>query len=208
MEQFTKRKVKISLGKVDGYRNGRRSCEAEVEMRLKELKPGKFEFTACGKVWNVKKTDILMGGQCIEQIADMVSEEYKDVVDFVKEMWDRYHFLHAGTPAQEALLKQAVRNGELSSYGVSNYEETLAYLEKHGLLYDKDYEEETEEGYKYGTGWLYEPIPEYDLKAIEEFMGSGIVPSWWNKEECCLVPSWWNKEECCLETEEGVLELE
>lgn len=180
------KRTRISLGKVDGYENGRRSCPAEIEMNLKECKPGKLEFTASGKVWNPKKTDIIMGGQCIDTLAEMVEKEYKEEVDFVKEMWERYHLngMHAGTPAQEALLKQAVRNGELSSYGANNYEETLSYLEKHGLLYDKSCEGKTEAGYKYGSSWLYEPIPEYDLKAIEEFMDTNVVPSWWDKNEC------------------------
>lgn len=178
--------MKISLGKVDGYETGKRNCAAEIEMNLKECKPGKLEFTASGNVWNPKETDIIMGGQCIDTIVRMVSKEYKEKAEFIKEMWSRYHLngMHAGTPAQEALLKQAVRNGELSSYGANNYEETLSYLEKHGLLYDKSCEGKTEAGYKYGSGWLYEPIPEYDLKAIEEFMETKEVPSWWDKEEC------------------------
>lgn len=180
------KRTRISLGKVDGYENGRRSCPAEIEINLKEYKPGKIEFTASGSVWNFKKTDILMGGQCIDTLAGMVSKEYKEEANFVKEMWDRYHLngMHAGTPAQESLLKQAVKNGELASYGANNYKETLSYLEKNGLLYDKSCEGKTEEGYKYGSGWLYEPIPDYDLKAIEEFMETKAVPSWWNKDEC------------------------
>lgn len=180
------KKIKISLGKVDGYGNGEKNCAMEIEMNLKEYKPGKLEFTASGQVWNLQKTDILMGGQCIDTLAEIVSKDYKEEMDFVKEMWDRYHLngMHAGTPAQEALLKQAVKNGELDSYGANNYEETLSYLEKHGLLYDKSCEGKTEAGYKYGSGWLYEPIPEYDLKAIEEFMETKVVPFWWNQNEC------------------------
>lgn len=179
-------KTKVFLGKVDGYGNGKRNCKAEVELALEEKKPGELEFTASGSVWNAQETDILWGGQCIYTIAHMVSDEYKETMDFVKEMWDRYHLngLHAGTPAQEALLKQAVKNRELKRYGANNYHECLDYLEKHGLLYDKNYKGKTGEGYKYGSGWLYEAIPEYDLKAIEEFMETKTVPAWWNRNGC------------------------
>ena len=55
----------LNLGKVAYY--GKRK-ENDVEL-IAETKRG--YFSVCGNVWNRTKTDILMGGQCVDEIAAM-----------------------------------------------------------------------------------------------------------------------------------------
>ena len=61
--------------------------------------------------------------------------------------------MHAGTIAQENCLEKCK---------VHDYAEQCKFLEKNNLLYDN--------GYKYGSKWLFWEIPENDLKVIKEIM--------------------------------------
>ena len=60
-------------------------------------------------------------------------------------------------------MSNKVKKGILKSYGANNYDESCNYLKSLGLY------EVMHEGkpYKYGTGWLYEPIPADDLAKIK-----------------------------------------
>lgn len=135
------RKV-IEFGKIDFYGTGRRINAVTVEMELRgtEERP---VFSCCANVWNAKRTDIVMGGQCLDDLLPYICK-YKFLE--IHDLWKRNHLndMHAGTERQEACLK----SGES--------------LEKWGLLWDEDY--------KYGTAWLYRPIPKADLDRIKEIM--------------------------------------
>ena len=62
--------------------------------------------------------------------------------------------MHAGTVKQEQALNDARKVG----VRLSSYDDSCKYLESIGLLED--------DGYKYGSAWLYREIPEDDLKEI------------------------------------------
>lgn len=74
----------------------------------------------------------------------------------VYDLWENYHLnnFHAGTKAQEDLLKEAVKNRELNTYGANNYKETCAYLESKDMLYDKDYLVSKTKGWEYNKSPL------------------------------------------------------
>lgn len=179
-KEFT---VKVPLGKVDCYGTGRKVNEADMEVTLRQRKEG-VSFSVCADVWNAKHTDICWGGQCVEEVCDLVRRDVKDKslvqkAEFLTDMWRKYHLndMHAGTPAQEQLLKEAVKNGELKNRGADEYSEKCEYLKRHGMLVDDSYiSERFPDGYKYGNGWLFEEIPERDFDFIQEFMVTGEVP--------------------------------
>lgn len=166
--------AKIRLGKVDYSGKGRNANPVEMSVSLKQ-KGGEFVFSASASVWNCAHTDIHMSGQCVDEVVKLL-EESKAPEDtlkkarFICDMWQKYHLndMHAGTPAQEALLKAAVENGELEK--ASNYDNACRYLEEHGMLFDREC------GYRYGTGWLLEKIPEKDLEHIMRFIVEEEVP--------------------------------
>lgn len=149
------------FGKIDGYGNGRKMCEVTVEINLRQTDKGK-EFTASGNVWNHLHTDIIRGGQCLDDLAKYIKD---DTFIFIYDMWKKYHLngLHAGTREQEAALKEAVKSGKLTRYGANNYTETCDYLKSIGL-YEVEHEGKP---YKYGHGWIFFAIPDEDLKRIE-----------------------------------------
>lgn len=172
---------KISFGKVDGYENGHKNCEVVAELKLEN-----GCFSASCNLWNHIHTDIIMAGQCFDTLVKNFPElNNNEMFVEVLDLWEKYHLndMHAGTPTQERLLKEAVASGELKAYGANNYDETCAYLESKGMLYDaghmviktdKDGQEYTVP-YKYGTGWLKEEIPEEDLERIESIVNFGVV---------------------------------
>lgn len=181
----------FSLGKVDCFGTGRKANEATMKVSLRKREQG-IEFSASADVWNHMHTDIYMGGQCVDEVVKLLEDakapEYTlKTARFICDMWEKYHLndMHAGTPAQEAILKEAVKNGELERYGANNYEETCNYLKERGMLVDKDYTtEKFPNGYRYGCGWLFEAIPEEDLSLIKEFMVTGEVPEGYGKDAC------------------------
>lgn len=146
---------KISFGKIDFYGIGRKINLVTIEIELRE-EEGKKVLSICGDVWNNLKTDIVCGGQCLDDIKDFFKND--ELFNKIYYLWKNYHLndLHAGTPKQEKLLKDNVQEHDW------DYTRCCEFLEKHELLYDN--------GYKYGTSWLYEAIPEKDLKLIYEIL--------------------------------------
>jgi hypothetical protein len=173
----------IKIGKINFYDNEKRTNhDVEVTLRLSDDNC----FSAEAKVWNFHHSDILMDGQCFDTILNDFPKVKKNPIFMeVYDLWENYHLnnFHAGTKAQEDLLKEAVKNRELNTYGANNYKETCAYLESKDMLYDKDYlvSKKQKDGntikvpYQYGTGWLKEEIPEEDLLRIKSLITDGIV---------------------------------
>ena len=141
----------ITLGKV-AYSSKRKINEVILEI---ELINGNLSI--CGEIWNSKKTDIEAGGQCCEIISELFPKNKK--VQRIIEVWKEWHLndLHAGTPEQEAYLKE---KGLLSS---GKYDEVCQALKNVGL-YEVKYNGKP---YKYGQGWLRREIPQEIIKEIE-----------------------------------------
>lgn len=80
----------------------------------------------------------------------------------LKQVWKRWHLNHmrAGTPKQE----EAVRNWRKTADDPS-YEDACKMLESIGLL--------TDNGYRYGTGWLKEEVPLDILEWLFKLPGTG-----------------------------------
>jgi len=135
----------LDFGKVDysGW-HGRKINRVTIEITLTDER-----LSIVGAIWNGPGTDHISSGQNREEITRLFPDDAK--VARIVEVWHRWHLndMHAGTPAQEALL--AEHKDEFPGYPVSHYDWACTLLEAHGLLRD--------DGYKYGSAWLSEPLP-------------------------------------------------
>ena len=155
----------FKYGKIDYSGKGRKAYAVDIEVELREDRFERPVFTVCGNIWNTKHTDIVCGGQCLDEIARYVhNPEFK----FWYTMWKKYHLndMNAGTPEQEEAIRQWKEAG--NKY---DYTEACKYLESIGL-YEVEYHGIEFNGmYKYGHGWLYQPIEQKDLEKIIEKLG-------------------------------------
>ena len=84
-----KRKV-FSFGKV-AYNGKRKINEVTLEIELRDLN-GYPEFTACAKVWNNIHTDIVAGGQMIDDLYNRFAELRLSVLyKTIMQLWEKYH---------------------------------------------------------------------------------------------------------------------
>lgn len=158
-------RVEISFGKVDGYKIGKRNCEVTLEVELRKDKEGRPVFSACGNLWNNLHTDIIWGGQCIDDLANEFpslrrNKLYMEILD----LWKKHHLndMNAGTPEQEEAVEWYRKHN-----GSYDYTKVCDYLKEKGL-YEVDLNGEK---YRYGSSWLYREIPEGDLRRIMEIVG-------------------------------------
>lgn len=130
----------------------------EVEMRLyyKDGDMKKPVLSICGSIWNATHTDTIMCGQCLDEMLELDGLSCNDLFIKLHRLWKLYHLndMRSGTIKQENALDDARKSGKYLCY----YEDSCKYLESIGLLED--------DGYKYGSSWLYREIPENDLKEI------------------------------------------
>lgn len=177
----------INFGKI-AYQGPRRINEVIVSVELRTLggeetftyKDGKQvptgertpeyqELSICGEIWNSRKTDCVTCGQCLDEIAKYV---HTPLFKEIYELWDKYHLngMHAGTPEQEAAVKEWMNQG--NQY---DYTEACKMLEKKGLL-EVNFTGMTvgrvynNEPYKYGHGWVVGILPEEVLKRVNEII--------------------------------------
>lgn len=81
-----------------------RNCEAALTWELRQ-DGDKLEFSACGEVWNPLKTDIVQGGQCVDELAALFQRDV--LAQRIRRTWAAYHLneMNAGTPEQSAALE-------------------------------------------------------------------------------------------------------
>lgn len=181
-------KAKVSFGKINLYGTGKR-YPAEVEIEIKErggeptfkmengeriytgeTTPVYRELSICGTVWNTKRTNCVMGGQCLDGMYRFLKGNPK--FRKVHEWWKKYHLngMHAGTPEQEAAIAEWKADGNRYDYTA------VCEMLKEIGLYEVEFTGKTvgrmydHEPYKYGHAWIIQDIPEDVLKEIEEFI--------------------------------------
>ena len=152
----------FKFGKI-AYNGGRKINAVEVVVELRKDKNGRDEFAASCDVWNARHTDIICGGQCLDDAIIMKARKdnnrlYNKIVD----LWKRNHLntMHAGTPEQEACLKKVFGDRYRS------YEEECKVLEENNLLVVNL----EGKAYKYGTKWLYREISDEDMVWINKIL--------------------------------------
>jgi hypothetical protein len=167
-------KKKLNLGLVDGYGIGRKNCEANITFELTD--DGKFSMQA--EVWKPNHNDIIMGGQCVDEVLKLAhlskQPKYKTMID----TWNKYHLndLQAGTPEQTKAIEQWVSQG--NKY---DYTRACEYLKSIGLYEVRHpsgtYELDTTKlipiqqpvMYKYGHEWLKLEIPQDVIDIIKSW---------------------------------------
>lgn len=127
----------------------------EMELQYKDNDINRPVLSICGELWDARHTDIVMGGQCLDQLAKLDSLRFNPLFKKLYRLWKNWHLndLKSGGPLQEAALKDCK---------LSSYEERCSYLESKDLLY--------EDGIKYGTQWWYHKIPDNDLNEIIDLL--------------------------------------
>ena len=150
IELIEKMEKVFDFGKI-AYDGNRKINKVTIKIELKgDEKP---VLSICGNIWNSRGTDIVCGGQCLDDLLPYFRNNTKFTE--IYRLWKLYHLndMHAGTEVQEELLKK---------YNTYEYGKACKLLKKHNLYEDK--------GYRYGSAWLYRPIPENDLKKIIEII--------------------------------------
>lgn len=154
----------IDFGKHDYTGNGIKDNLVEVEVRLEDRDAGQ-RLSISGTIWNRLKTDCISAGQNLDEIRKLIG--FSPLMNRVHLIWKRHHLndMKAGSPRQEAFLagyRQAYRdnnNGcEMDSF---DYTTRIDLLERVGLHPDTQYN-----NYRYGSSWLYTPIPDDILAEI------------------------------------------
>lgn len=169
--QFNSYKKVFHFPKIAFY-GGRKINAVDVEVSLKRMHCDRndydyYVFTACGDVWNATHTDIVCGGQCLDDILPFMkaSKIYQKIYKY----WKLYHLnnMKAGNKAQEEALKEFRSNNRY------DYTSACNFLKEKGLYETplgkrKVYGQNIGENdlYRYGSGWVIEEIPEDDLKDI------------------------------------------
>lgn len=158
---------KYYLGKCDIYGKGGKYFDAFITWTF----DGRC-FAMCAEVWNLRKDDILIGGQCVAEVAAMfpADEKAKRMVA----IWKRWHLnnMIAGSPAQEEWLRENPIDPAEYAYPKNYYEVACAKLEAAGLNPDPGYRHKGHP-YAYGHAWLKEDLPAH---VVEEIQGWSAQP--------------------------------
>lgn len=164
----------FELGKIDYMHMGRRNNAVDLEVELREDKYGRPVFSARGRIWNTRHTDVVCAGQCLDEIVkrtiDLYANRTLDTFLYIYSLWKKYHLndMHAGTPEQEEAVNKWKEAG--NKY---DYTEACKYLESIGL-YEVPYKSLEFTGiYAYGSAWLYREIDSLDLRRIHKLMKAG-----------------------------------
>lgn len=147
--------------KIDWYGRGRKINQPEVKMTLKYDNEDRPCLSICGNIWNNIHTDIVCGGQNLDEMIKYDSISSDPIFNKLYYLWTNYHLndCRAAGPLQEAALKAYhTACKENSIVNLNQYEADSNYLESIGLLY--------EDGIKYGSKWWYHKIPDNDLNEI------------------------------------------
>jgi len=137
-----KKTIVLGWCKIDGEERRRKAI---AEVKLVNDNRGRICLRICGEI---KRS---YSGQCREEIKKYIVAPRQNF-DRIIEIWEKYHLndMHAGTPKQEQFIKEHIQTHD--------YKTICEELQKAGLYEDN--------GYRYGSGWLYEPIPESVLDEI------------------------------------------
>lgn len=160
-------KTTIKLPKI-GYNNSNRKINAvTIDLKLVEkecinfetgVKETMFVFSASAAIWNSKNTDIVAGGQMLDELPELYKGN--SLVKQIVEIWKEYHLndLQAGTKIQTSFVKQYFKDNNLKY----DYKDACEYLTEIGMIEDC--------GFKYGHQWLCKPIPSDIVETIKNII--------------------------------------
>ena len=107
----------LHFGKIDFYNAGAKRNAVTVEIEYTEKQNGQKVFSVCGNIWNATHTDIICGGQCLEEIARYIKTP---LFNEILRLWRLYHLndMHPECTHQAAAgwLEQAGKRVKLYSF--------------------------------------------------------------------------------------------
>ena len=114
----------FNFGKIAYYSN-RKENLVTVEIELKEKENGEKVFTACGDIWNRLHTDIISGGQNLDEIAKTPVGNNK-IFKEIYRLWKLYHLndMHPECIHQAKLGWREIAAQEITIYEFSLNSET------------------------------------------------------------------------------------
>jgi hypothetical protein len=136
------------------YTSSRRVNLPTIEVELRKADTDKPELSICGNLWNSSHTDIVMGGQCLDEMSKLGDLRFNTLFRKLRRLWKLYHLndMHAGSRSQEDAL--------IAEFGkIPDYNKACEYLKSIDLYKD-------ENDYVYGSAWQYREIPAEDLNEI------------------------------------------
>lgn len=159
----------IILGKA-AYSSNRKTNLVELRIELKnnghetnyetlvDLKDVPV-FSMSGGIWNSSHSDYVSCGQNIDEIKELFPENKQ--VQRLAEIWELYHLnnFNAGTKKQCDAVDLWRKENNIKGW---DYDKACEYLKSIDLYEDR--------GIKYGSTWLYKPIPENILSEIKEII--------------------------------------
>ena len=189
------RKRTFDLGKIAYWPKTRKANSVNVDIYIRKLDNGEFEFSAMGAIWNCRHTDHISGGQNLDTIRKYVHGN--PIFDEIFSLWSEFHLngLNSGTRKQEAALVEESnrRNAEHKAKGekeekpltyADRYEDACEYLKSIGLYIDKlgdgevlncETERAKKDHYPYGCGWITRVLDDKTLKRINSLLDKGEV---------------------------------
>jgi hypothetical protein len=146
--------------KIDGYKCGLKNCIPTVTIECEESADG-LVFSASCKLYNHTQT------QVIENNFDYLYNNFKDLqanelFSELSMLWKNYNNndCRVGTIEQEKAINYAIDNGYTTPWDILS---NINYL-KSINLFEVKYNGGV---YKYGTGFIYNPIPTADTNLIK-----------------------------------------
>lgn len=138
-----------------------------VDLKLHE-NPVSLGISA--SLWNLSRSDITQGGQMQDTLREEFNkgnlklkssisrDEFKKFLD----IWDRWHLndLNAGTSKQRKLIEEHKDDPK--------YANLDKFLDRPKAILT-DFKAEPDNGYSYGSAWLYEPLPKDVVNFIKMF---------------------------------------
>lgn len=170
--------MKIDIGKMDGESHGfKKALPVTLEIELKQENKGEV-LSICGNVWRPNKTDIVAGGQCQDTIRDALNHgrlelaegQTRNEIYKLLDIWDTWHLngMNAACSHQRVVIKEMEETHGKKFFYADNYDE-IVKLPFFAKCPDC--------GYRYGSAWLYEPLPADVTEFITGFIAGPPAPS-------------------------------
>lgn len=182
------------FGKIDAEGRGFACNSVTVEMEYREKKEGQKVLSISGKVWNARHSDIIMGGQCLDDIASpymIGNETFSEIL----RLWRLYHLndMHPECEHQAAAgwREQAAEEVTLYIFTMT----TEAIREQNGL------KRRILAAAQNGEAWATSPAEqlllslEYTVKAEAETLPENIAAFYKLKETEVKACGWLHPEE-------------
>jgi len=128
-------------------------------------------------IWQRDESDSLSGGQGQDTLREALDDGKLEIGNGISDsqfeklldIWDRWHLndLNAGTTIQKEIIEEHEDEKKYDKFD-KFLDRPVAILEDFDAQPDTETEGFGEDGYSYGSQWLFEPLPDDVIEFIEE----------------------------------------